>query len=235
MSLSFQRLSGSSRRSLNLRSCSAEAVVLLLGAKTHHALDPGPVVPTAVEQDDLAARGQVGDVALEVPLGLLTVARGGQGGDAAPARIEVLGDPLDHPALARRVAALHDDHKALLLVPDPLVHAHQLRLQPEESLVVNVLVSHGTILHLSNAPVCETAGPACRTAGPVCETAGPACRTAGPVCETAGPGCRTAGPVCRTAGPGCRKRPAGVPKKAGRASRNATASPSLGLKYNCHL
>jgi hypothetical protein len=46
-------------------------VFLGVGAKAHHALDAGAVVPAAVEQHDLAVGGQVLHVALEVPLAAL--------------------------------------------------------------------------------------------------------------------------------------------------------------------
>jgi hypothetical protein len=38
-----------------------EALVLVLGAKAHHPLDPGPVVPGAVEEDHLARGRELGD------------------------------------------------------------------------------------------------------------------------------------------------------------------------------
>ena len=43
-------------------------MVLLVGAEAHDPLDAGPVVPAAVEQHDLPAGREMGDVALEVPL-----------------------------------------------------------------------------------------------------------------------------------------------------------------------
>ncbi|MEZ5139374.1 MAG: hypothetical protein R2711_11580 [Acidimicrobiales bacterium] len=47
----------------------AQEVLVLLGrAEPEDGLDHGPVVPGAVEQDDLPAGGELGDVALEVPL-----------------------------------------------------------------------------------------------------------------------------------------------------------------------
>ena len=83
--------------------------MLLGGAEAHHLLDPGAVVPGAVEDRDLSGGGQVGDVALEVPLRLLALGRRRQRDDAADPRRDVLGDPLDHAALAGGVAALEDD------------------------------------------------------------------------------------------------------------------------------
>ena len=66
-------------------------------------------------------RRQVLDVALEVPLGLLPLGRRGQRDDPGDPRVEVLGDPLDRAALARRVAALedHDDPGAARRAPTP--------------------------------------------------------------------------------------------------------------------
>jgi hypothetical protein len=95
-------------------------------------LDPGPVVPAAVEQHDLAGRRQVLDVPLEEPLGLLPLGRRGEGGDARDARVEVLGDALDRAALACGVAALEDHHNPGLLCAYPLLGLHQLGLEPVE-------------------------------------------------------------------------------------------------------
>jgi len=70
-------------QALEDRAPGQEAVVLARGAEAHHPLDPGPVVPAAVEQDELAGGGQLADVALEVPLGALSLGRHRQGHDAA--------------------------------------------------------------------------------------------------------------------------------------------------------
>ena len=56
---------------LELRHLAHELVILAVAAKAHDALDTGAVVPRAVEQNDLASGGQVGDKALEVPLAAL--------------------------------------------------------------------------------------------------------------------------------------------------------------------
>jgi hypothetical protein len=82
-----------------------------------------------LEQDDLAGRGQVLHVALEVPLGALPFGRGRQRGDPGGPGVEVLGHPLDRAALARRVAALEDDHDPGTLGAHPFLHFHQLALQ----------------------------------------------------------------------------------------------------------
>src|SRR6266404_3676002 len=85
---------------LELRASAEEFAILLVGAEAHHPLDPGAVVPAAVEQDHLAARRQMGDVALKVPLSALLLGRRAERHDAADARVEALADPLDDAALA---------------------------------------------------------------------------------------------------------------------------------------
>lgn len=103
----LEQLDARARQHLfELRHAAEEFLVLFVVAETHDPLDPGTVVPAAVEQDDLATGRQVRDVALEIPLGLLAVVRRGQRGDPADPRVEALGDALDHAALARRVAPL---------------------------------------------------------------------------------------------------------------------------------
>src|SRR5205823_3206626 len=52
-----------------------EALDLLLGAEPHDALDAGPVVPAAIEDDDLTRGREVPDVALHVHLRLLALRR----------------------------------------------------------------------------------------------------------------------------------------------------------------
>ena len=113
-----------------------EAAVLLRGAVAHHVLHTSPVVPGAVEQPDLPGRGQMLDVALEVPLGLLALSGRGQRDHARDTRVEVLGDPFDRAALARGVPALedHDDPGSGRL--DPLLHLDQLGLQPQQLRLV---------------------------------------------------------------------------------------------------
>ncbi|CDF82983.1 hypothetical secreted protein [Pseudomonas knackmussii B13] len=120
------------QHALELRHAAEELLVLLVAAKAHHPLDPGAVVPAAVEQHDLPRRRQVRDVALEVPLGLFAVVRRGQRGDPAHARVEALGDALDHTPLARRVAAFEKNHHLVPALHHPALQLHQLALQAEQ-------------------------------------------------------------------------------------------------------
>src|SRR6185295_10893085 len=90
-----------------------ELGVLLIGAESHDVLDPRPVVPASIEQHDLAGGRQVLYVALEVPLGPLSIGGGPQGDNAAASRIEGIRDALDGPALARGIAALEEEDELL--------------------------------------------------------------------------------------------------------------------------
>ena len=120
--------------------------MLLRGAIAHNVLDAAAVVPGAVEQADLAGGGQVRDVALEVPLGALTLSGDGKGDHARDTRVEVLGDTFDRPALASRVTALEDDDDPGSSGPDPLLHLDQLRLQPQQLGLVQGTVHGGVPL-----------------------------------------------------------------------------------------
>jgi hypothetical protein len=71
-------------------------------------------------------------VALEVPLRALAVVGRGQRGHAHHARVQALGDALDHAALARRVAPLEQDHHLLARVLHPVLQLDQLALQAEQ-------------------------------------------------------------------------------------------------------
>ena len=120
---------------------------------------PGAVVPGAVEQDDLAGRGQVRDVALVVPLGLLALGRRRECGDAHDARAEVLRDPLDGAALAGGVATLEDhDHPGSRRL-GPELDLDQLGLEAEQLGLVDgvrdlvlVLLLAGLLRHVRTLP-----------------------------------------------------------------------------------
>ena len=108
---------GADEHPLELRAGPQELRVLLLGAEAHDVLHPRPVVPTPVEQDDLAGRGQMGDVALEVPLRLLRVRGLAEGDDATATGIQRLGNALDRPALSSGVTALEQHDELLAGLP----------------------------------------------------------------------------------------------------------------------
>ena len=182
MGLSFHCLSGWPSRSLKRRRCSlrltlnqnlmtmhaaAHQLALELGrlahefgvfgvaAKAHDALDAGAVVPGAVEQHDLAARGQVLHVALEIPLAALVFGRLFQRHDACAARIQVLHEALDGAALAGRVAPLEQNHHALAGFLDPGLQLEQLDLQAEFFLFIDAAPQQVLIRVSAVAPACS--------------------------------------------------------------------------------
>ena len=103
--------------------------VLFVGAKAHHAFDPGAVVPTAVENDDFAGGGKVCDVALHVHHGFLAVRRRGQGDDAEDARADPLGDGADGAPLAGGVAAFRTGRSRGVLLFYPILEMAKFFLE----------------------------------------------------------------------------------------------------------
>src|SRR6185312_3044365 len=102
--------------------------MLVLGAKSHHVLHAGPVVPAAIEDDDLAGGGKMRDVTLEVHLRLFPTRRCRQGNNTKYARAHALGDRLDGASLAGRIAPLEHDDNAQSLVLYPILQSTKLDL-----------------------------------------------------------------------------------------------------------
>src|SRR4051794_906255 len=96
--------------------------------EAHHALDPSPVVPRAVEEDDLARRWELRHVTLQVDLRLLAVRGCGQRHVPVNSRTCKCGDPADHAALARCVPAFEDHDDACSFGLDPSLQADKLDL-----------------------------------------------------------------------------------------------------------
>jgi len=69
---------------------------------------------------------------LEIPLCFFAVVGGGQGGHAAHARVQALGDALDHPAFACSVAAFEQDHHAVARMHHPVLQLDQFGLQAQQ-------------------------------------------------------------------------------------------------------
>src|SRR5262249_12276934 len=135
-----QRDPGADEHPLELGARAEELLQLVLGAEAHHALDASSVVPTPVEQHDLARRRQVVDVALEVPLALLPLGWRAEGNHPAEARVQRLGDAFDGATLAGRIATLEDHDDLPLLDADELLELHELHLQPAQLLLEVLLL-----------------------------------------------------------------------------------------------
>ena len=128
---------------LELGHLAQELGVLGIGAEPHHPLDPGAVVPGAVEEHDLALGRQVLDVALEVPLALFDRRRLLERDHPGATRVEVLHEALDRPALARGVSTLEQDHDPLPGVLDPRLELEQLDLEVVLLLLVGLAATSG--------------------------------------------------------------------------------------------
>src|SRR5260370_24718550 len=110
---------GVDEHTLELWAGAEELNVLVLRAEAHDVFHSCPVVPTAVEQDDLTGGGQMGDVALEVPLRSFRVGGLAKGDDTAATGVQRLGNALDGSAFSGGVTALeqHDEFFARRLDP----------------------------------------------------------------------------------------------------------------------
>ena len=133
-----------------------EILRLLLGAEAHDALDAGAVVPGAVEDDELAARRQIGHEALEIPFGEVAVGRFARRVDDGLARAHVLDQTLDRAVLAGAVAAFEDDEHARAVFDQLALQLHQLDLQlAQGAAVVRVQAVFFVVVHgILRAPSC---------------------------------------------------------------------------------
>jgi hypothetical protein len=94
---------------------------------------------------------QVGDVALEIPLRLFPIARLLQRHHPRAARIEMLHEPLNGPALAGGVAALEHDHVPAAGALGVVLQLQQLDLQPALQPLVFV-ARHAVVIRVALAP-----------------------------------------------------------------------------------
>src|SRR5262245_16018972 len=79
-------------------------------------------------------------VALKIPLGPFALVWSRQRRNTADARVETLGDPLDHAAFAGRIAAFENHHDFLFVLRNPVLQLHQLALQAEQLAEVELPV-----------------------------------------------------------------------------------------------
>src|SRR4051812_38538532 len=103
--------------------------MLFLAAESHDMFHPRPVIPTAIEYDYFACRGEVLHVSLHVKLALFPVRGGGQRDDAEYTRADTLGDSLDRAAFAGPIAALEHEDAAQAFVFHPFLQFAELHLK----------------------------------------------------------------------------------------------------------
>src|SRR5579885_1441597 len=106
-----------------------ELAVLVLRAEAEHPLDARAVVVAPVEDDDLAGRGEMRQIALDVELRLLAVGGRGQRDNAEDPRAAAFRDRPDGAALARCVTALENDDDPLPGGLDPVLEMAELGLK----------------------------------------------------------------------------------------------------------
>src|SRR5215471_11048143 len=104
--------------------------MLLRRAKSHHLLNAGAVIPTAVENDDFTRRREMLHVTLDVHLGLFTIGGRRQRKKPKHSGTDAFCDCANGTTLAGCVAAFKDDNDAKTLVFDPVLKFAKLGLQP---------------------------------------------------------------------------------------------------------
>src|SRR5262249_26776777 len=80
---------------LDVRGNGEKAFGFIFGAKNHNAVDSGDIVPAAVEDHDLSAGRQMGQIALNVHLGFFAIGWGGEGDHPEYPWTDPLRDRLD--------------------------------------------------------------------------------------------------------------------------------------------
>ena len=120
-----------------------ELLNLLGRAESHHVFHPGAVIPTAIEEQNLASGGEVLHIALEIPLGLLLIRGCAQRHYPATAWVEGLGYPLDRSALASGVPPFKEQDDAIAAVFDPVLHLDQLHLEPGQFFFIELAIEPG--------------------------------------------------------------------------------------------
>src|SRR5262249_22120954 len=100
--------------------------------------DAAPVVPAAVEDHDLAGGRKLLQITLDEHLRLLPIRRRRQRHGAKDARAHALGEGLDSPALAGRIAPFeHDDDPGAALL-DPVLQVAEFDLELAQLLLIGL-------------------------------------------------------------------------------------------------
>src|SRR5689334_1164045 len=110
--------------------------MLLIGTKPHHVFNAGAVVPTSVEDYDLACGGEVLYVPLHVHLALFSIRRSRQRHEAKDTRADALRKRTDGAPFAGGVTSFEDDDHPQTLVLDPFLEAAKFALKTCQFLLV---------------------------------------------------------------------------------------------------
>ncbi len=128
----------------DLRAKLEKAPVLLFSAKSHDEFNAGAIVPTTVEDDDLARGRKLLDVALREHLRFFAIRRCRQGDDPEHPRAHLLGESLDGSSLAGGVATFEQYYDPAPFGFHPLLQVTKLDLQLAQFGLVGLSLELGT-------------------------------------------------------------------------------------------
>jgi hypothetical protein len=123
-------------------------------AKSEYLLDARPVVPGAIERDELAGCWEMRDISLEIPLPTLGLARFWQSDVAGGARVHVLAEREDRAAFAGSITPLKQAYDTIAGVLKPVLHLDELNLQLLNRLRIFIA---GQFVAIGISPRCEIA------------------------------------------------------------------------------
>src|SRR5262245_22577483 len=133
--------------------------VLLLRAKLHDVFHAGTVIPTPIEDNDLAPGWEVRHVALHVHLAHLAVGWSRKRHDSENSRADPLRDGFNRAPFARAITAFKHDDDTQSFVFYPVLEQAELRLKPKQLFFV-ILSLHLLVLHIDaregNPPTSRT-------------------------------------------------------------------------------
>src|SRR5579871_4977116 len=114
-----QRDTGFDDISLPGRTYFEESLVFFVRAKPHHPLNAETVIPTPVENNDLAPCWEMFEISLKINLCTLPLGRSRKSNHPKNAGAHSLSDPFDDAAFASRVSAFkdHDNFRSRMLYP----------------------------------------------------------------------------------------------------------------------
>ena len=113
-----------------------DMVHVLLGTEAHDSLYAGPVVPASVKDHDFGSCWKMGQVSLDIHLGLFAFRWGRQRDHAERSWAYAVRDRLDHPSFSGSFSTLEDDADLFLFVPNPLLKLHKFDVQSRKLAVV---------------------------------------------------------------------------------------------------
>ena len=120
---------GARNHGLEIRHGLEKLLIFDVRTEAHNPLNACPVVPAAVEENDLAACGEMRDISLKIPLPPFPLGGRAQGDDTILPRVHSMGDALYHAAFSCGIAPLENHNDLELFGVDPLLQFHKFALK----------------------------------------------------------------------------------------------------------